>query len=218
MEQLKTMWASVPPAGPEELAGARQRLLDGMRHPRRAVIPLRGPGGVRHRRRAVTLPRALAAAAAAAVLGFAPQVIGGSSAYAVTQDPDGTITVTLSDLRDPDGLEAELADAGVRSDVTFLEPGTRCQVSRFEGADATYGGLPVNNAAELRDLIEGARTSDAIEIGGGSTFRIHPEHIRDGETLVLEFRDGQGQTLWTLGAWLARAGSPVEPCTPVAAS
>jgi hypothetical protein len=200
MDALKTMWQDIPPATPEDLAGARRRLLDGMRT----------------RRRVVTVPRVLVTAAAAAAVALTPQLIGtGTSAYAVTKAQDGTLTVTLNELRDPDGLEAELAAAGVKADVTFLAPGTRCQVPRFAGVDGTYGGPPVANAEELRELVSKARSHRAIR-GGSGKFQIFPAHIKPGETLVLEFSDERSaQVLWRMGSWLAAAGSPVEPCTPV---
>lgn len=201
MDALKAMWETIPPATPEDLAGARRRLLDGMRT----------------RRRAVTVPRVLVAVAAAgAAVVLTSQVIGtGTSAYAVTKGQDGTLTVTLKELRDPDGLEAELATAGVQADVTFLEPGTACAFPRFAGADESYGGSPVNNAAELRERVSKERSHKAIA-GSKDKFQIFPEYIKPGETLVLEFSEGpSAQVLWRMGSWLARAGSPVKPCTRV---
>jgi len=200
MDALKAMWETVPPGTTEDLAGARHRLLDGMRAPRRVV----------------TAPRALiAAAAATAAIALTSQVIGGASAYAVTKDPDGTLTVTLTELRDPEGLEAELAAAGVKADVTFLASGTRCQVPRFVGADESYGGPPVDSPDALREQANRTRSSKAIQWGSG-TFQIFPEHVKRGETVVLEFSDERSaQVLWRMGSWLAEADSAVQPCTPV---
>ncbi|MFG1702648.1 hypothetical protein ACFLIM_05590 [Nonomuraea sp. M3C6] len=200
MDALKAMWETIPPATPKDLAGARRRLLDGMHT----------------RRRVVTVPRVLVAVAAAAAVALTPQVIGtGTSAYAVTKDQDGTLTVTLKELRDPDGLEAELAAAGVKADVTFLAPGTRCEVPRFVGADESYGGSPVDSAAELRERVSKVRSYKAIR-GNSGKFQIFPEYIKPGETLVLEFSDERSaQVLWRMGSWLAKAGSPVKSCTPV---
>jgi hypothetical protein len=200
MDALKAMWETIPPATPDDLAGARRRLLDGMHT----------------RRRVVTVPRVLVAVAAAAAVVLTPQVIGtGTSAYAVTKGQDGTLTVTLNELRDPDGLETELAAAGVKADVTFLEPGTACAVPRFVGADESYGGSPVDSAAELRERVSKERSHKAIR-GSKSKFQIFPEYIKPGETLVLEFSEApSAQVLWRMGSWLAEAGSPVKPCTRV---
>ncbi|TMR07952.1 hypothetical protein ETD86_49875 [Nonomuraea turkmeniaca] len=201
MDTLKTMWESIPPATPEDLAGARRRLLDGMHA----------------RRRVVTVPRLLVAAGVAAAVAVTPLFVGtGTSAYAVSRSPDGTLTVTLSGLRDPEGLEAELGKAGVKADVTFLEPGMRCVAPRFVGVDESYGGPPVDGPDELREQVRTVRSFKAIRASSG-TFQIYPEYIKPHETLVLEFSDGENaQVLWRLGSWLAKAGSPVKPCTPVA--
>ncbi|WP_345572670.1 hypothetical protein [Nonomuraea rosea] len=200
MDDLKTMWASIPPATPEDLSGARRRLLDGM-HPRRRVV---------------TVPRlAIAAGVAAGVAATALVAGTGTSAYAVSKSPDGTLTVTLSELRDPEGLEAELGKAGINADVTFLAPGTHCVAPRFTGVDESYGGPPVG-PEELRKQVARARSFKAIR-GGPGAFQIFPEYIRPHETLVLEFSDGENaEVLWRMGSWLAKAGSPVKPCVPAA--
>ncbi|MER5319367.1 hypothetical protein [Streptosporangium roseum] len=61
-----------------------------------------------------------------------------------------------------------------------------------------------------------SRSFKAAQATSVRTIRIFPEHIKPGETLVLEFRDtANAQVLWHLGSWLAQAGTPVQPCTPV---
>ncbi|MEW9530925.1 hypothetical protein [Microbispora sp. NPDC049125] len=201
MDALKSMWETIPAATPAELAGARQRLLDGMRP----------------RRRFVTAPRLLVAAGVAAVAAVTPLIAGnGTPAYAVAESADGTLTVTLNELRDPDGLEAKLRAAGVKADVTFLAAGTRCAGPRFAGADAMYGGPAAAGPDELRALVEGSRSSKATKVTSIRTVRISPEYIKPGETLVMEFRDNPStQRPWQLGSWLARANTPVQPCTPI---
>lgn len=201
MDTLKSMWGTIPPATPEELAGARRRLLAGMRP----------------RPRFVTAPRLLVAAGVAAAVAITPLVVGNDTpAYALAKSSDGTLTVTLNELRDPDGLQAKLAAAGVRADVTFLAAGTRCAVPRFAGVDATYDGPPVTGPDELRSLVNEARSLKAATVTSIRTIQIFPEHIKPGETLVMEFRDTpNAQAPWRLGKWLARADTPVQPCTPV---
>ncbi|ACZ83747.1 hypothetical protein [Streptosporangium roseum] len=201
MDALKTMWEAVPPATPEELAGARRRLLDGM-HPRR---------------RYVTAPRMLVAAGVAAAAAVTPLIIGNDiPAYAVAKGSGGTLTVTLNELRDPDGLQAKLGAAGVKADVTFLAAGTRCAGPRFAGVDSTYNGPGTTGPDELRSLVNESRSFKAAQATSVRTIRISPEHIKPGETLVLEFRDNaNAQVPWQLGSWLARADTPVQPCTPV---
>ncbi|MER6508719.1 hypothetical protein ABT158_17990 [Nonomuraea sp. NPDC001636] len=202
MDALKAMWQTVPPATPDELAGARQRLLHGM-HPRRRVV---------------TGPRLLIAAGVAAAITITPLVVGtGPAAHAVTRGPDGTVEVTVNELRDPAGLEAKLDAVGIKADVTFLAPATRCAGPRFTGVDRTYGGEPASNASELRSRVEESRSYKATRVKSVRTIQIFPRYIKPDETLVVEFRDnGNPEAPWQLGAWLAEAGTPVKPCTPVA--
>jgi len=201
MDALKSMWESIPPASPGDLAGARRRVLDGMHA----------------RRRFVTVPRLLVAAGVAAAAAVTPLVLGtGTAAYAVTENADGTLMVTINELRDPDGLEAELDAAGIKADVTFLPPGKRCAVPRFKGVDASYGGPPVSSPDELRSQAAKSRSYKAIKHIPQRGFQIHPQYIKPGETLVLEFTENPNPAvLWRFGGYLARAGSPVQPCTLV---
>ncbi|RGA06225.1 hypothetical protein DI270_004365 [Microbispora triticiradicis] len=200
MKVLDGMWQDVPVASFEDLTGARRRLMDGMHA----------------RRRVVTAPRLLVAAGVVAAAVATPLVAGGGTpAYAVTENPDGTITVALDEMRDPEGLQADLLAAGVTADVSFLAPHTRCADPRFEGVDPSYGS-PGHTEAQMRAGVERWRSFEAAQVVDVREIRIRPEFIRPGETLVLEFRDNQNaQRPWRLGAWLARAGSPVKPCTPV---
>jgi hypothetical protein len=201
MDALKTMWETVPPAGAADLAGARRRLLNGMHA----------------RRRVVTAPRLLVAAGVAAAATITPLIIGtGTSAYAVTHGPDGIIRVTVNELRDPAGLQAELRAAGIKADVTFLAPGTRCAGPRFASVDAAYDGPAAAGPNELRALVNESRSLKVTRPISVREIGISPEYIKPGETLVLEFRDNQNANQpWELGAWLARAGTPVKPCTPI---
>ncbi|WP_169949445.1 hypothetical protein [Microbispora sp. H11081] len=208
MNALTSMWQAVPAASQDDLAGARRRLLEGMHAPRPVLAT--------SRRRVVTAPRLLIAAGVAAAAVTAPLVAGGGTpAYAVTENPDGTITVALNEMRDPEGLRADLAAAGVTADVSFLAPHTRCADSRFEGVDPSYGSRG-HSEARLRKGVERWRSFEAAQVVDVREIRIRPEFIRPGETLVLEFRDNQdARRPWRLGAWLARTGSPVKPCAPV---
>jgi hypothetical protein len=201
MDALKAMWQAIPPATPDELAGARQRLLHGM-HPRRRVV---------------TGPRLLVAAGVAAGLIIAPLITGTETpAYAVTKSPDGTVRVTVNELRDPAGLKAKLGEAGIKADVTFLASDTRCAAPRFVSVDWAYDGAPAANASEMQSLVRESRSFKATQVTSIRTIQISPQYIKPDETLVVEFRDNQNsQVPWRLGAWLAQAGTFVKPCTPI---
>jgi hypothetical protein len=74
-------------------------------------------------RRRLVLGAAVAATAGAAVaiVGL-PGVShhGAPAAWAVTKNPDGSVTVKISDYRDPEGLQQTLREAGLRAEVGTL--------------------------------------------------------------------------------------------------
>jgi RNA polymerase sigma factor (sigma-70 family) len=71
---------------------------------------------------------AVVAATAAAVAAM-PFVVGSETpAYAMTRNADGSITVQVNDLREPERLEADLARQGVPADVTYLKWGQNCTI------------------------------------------------------------------------------------------
>ncbi|MFI6299068.1 hypothetical protein ACIBEJ_46285 [Nonomuraea sp. NPDC050790] len=199
MNELKSMWATIPPATQEDLAGARRRLMDGM-SPRR--------------RRFAATPRLAVAAGAAAAVAAAALVVGtGTPAYAVTTNPDGTITVAVNELRDPEALEADLLAAGVRADVTFLPTDTWCaETPRFDSVDGAYGGDKPHERGDEK----GWRSFRATKPISQRELLISPQHVWPGETVVLEYSETPaGPAPWQLGTWLAKAGSTVKPCTPI---
>lgn len=87
-------------------------------------------------RRRLALTTAGVGLLAAGLLIGVPAIYGGqtSPAYAVTNNDDGTVTISVSRLEDPDGLERELASHGIRAEVDFTPPGKQCQASppRYE--------------------------------------------------------------------------------------
>ncbi|MFF0867133.1 hypothetical protein ACFYUV_35590 [Nonomuraea sp. NPDC003560] len=184
-----------------------------------AAAARHGPSPLRRR----LLAGATAAGIAAAALIAVPVVSGSQSvAYAVVTRSDGTVQVTVREFRDPEGLEAKLRDEGIVADVTFTEANKQCAPGRFAGADLAYDSPNPKNMTDQErkefDKPENWRSRDATRPIGQDTFVISPSYIRQGETLVLEFRPGNYPgTAWSLGTWLAKAGSAIAPCTLVAA-
>jgi len=72
--------------------------------------------------------RLVLGAAVAAIAGAAVAIVGlpGAShygapaAWAVAKNPDGSVTVKISDYRDPEGLQQRLREAGLRAEVGTL--------------------------------------------------------------------------------------------------
>jgi len=73
---------------------------------------------------AVTGGLAAAAVASVAVVGFGEE--GSGTAWAVTPNDDGTVTVVINSLRDAEGLEQKLREAGVPAVVQYLPDGKKC--------------------------------------------------------------------------------------------
>src|SRR5215212_7870445 len=74
----------------------------------------------RHSRRRLRVAAASAAGVAAsvvAVLGLGSG--GGSPAYAVDENSEGDVTITVHRLEDSEGLEKALADKGIDAQVTY---------------------------------------------------------------------------------------------------
>ncbi|MEU8377685.1 hypothetical protein [Streptosporangium sp. NPDC048865] len=179
---------------------------------RAAREPARRPRGI------VTRARLAGAAALAVAAVAVPLVLGGgTAAYAVTKNPDGTLTVTVNELQDPEGLQAELNAQGVKADVTYTPRDKRCAPGRFTSVDPAYGGPDrKDTTAGRRPEKENWRSMDVTRPVAKGVYRISPSFMRPGETLVLEFRLGNDPRVgWNLGAWLAEAGSSVRPCVLV---
>jgi hypothetical protein len=61
--------------------------------------------------------------AAAAVTAFGLTTLGSPSAYAVNEQGDGDIVITIHELDDADGLEQALAEHGIEADVDYRSDG-----------------------------------------------------------------------------------------------
>ncbi|MBT2224906.1 hypothetical protein [Nonomuraea sp. NEAU-A123] len=180
--------------------------------PRRGRSPLRRP----------LLAGAAVAGLAAAALVAVP-VISLSPAYAVVKNSDGTVQVTVNELRDPEGLEAKLKAEGITADVTYTEAGKQCARGRFVGADLAYDPPNPQNMTEQErkeaDKPDNWRSRDVAAPINQDTFVISPRFMRPEETLVLEFRPGNHPGVgWAFLPYLAKAGSTVAPCRLVNAN
>ncbi|MEN3539852.1 hypothetical protein AAH991_32415 [Microbispora sp. ZYX-F-249] len=123
---------------------------------------------VRRTRRIVGLSAAVAGAAAAATAVVMLTGMTGSAAYAVSKGSDGTVDVQINSFVDPDGLEAELAEAGIKSVVDYLPAGQTCKQPRGE-----------NGAAD------GKFAAGISKAGDGIAFKIKEGEVPEGSTLVL---------------------------------
>ncbi|RVX44743.1 hypothetical protein EDD27_7489 [Nonomuraea polychroma] len=151
------------------------------------------------RRRFVGLSAAVAGVAAAATAVVVVMTgIAGSPAYAVTKGTDGTVDVQISAFTDPEGLEAELADAGVKSVVDYLPAGQTCKEPRGEQGSVS-GPFSVSVGSK----------------GSGVSFKIEKGKVPAGETLVLavsKSKDGDDKP--PMGVSLTVVKGAVSDCEP----
>ena len=132
----------------------------------RAEVETRTPRTPPHRsrRRWVLSAAGVVAAAAAAVL-VVPG-LGVTPAYSVQEGNAGQVEVEVHRFEDATGLEAALADAGIRAEVTYVPDGGQC----------TRDGSTVVD-----------RRGIALELGEDLfSVTLAPGVVQDGETLVID--------------------------------
>lgn len=148
------------------------------------------------RRRFAGLSAAVAGVAAAATAVVVLTGVAGSPAYAVTKGADGTVSVQINAFSDPEGLEAALADTGVKAVVDYLPEGQTCKGPR--GQRGSMGG------------------QFAASVGGdgnGITFKIEKGQVPAGETLVLAVsKSKNGDDKPPFGMSLDVVKGPVTDC------
>ncbi|MFG6194935.1 hypothetical protein [Nonomuraea sp. JJY05] len=162
------------------------------------VTPARTGGS---RRRYVGLAAALAGVAAAATAAAVVLTgLSGSPAYAVTTGADGVITVRINKFDEPEGLQADLAAAGIKAIVDYLPEGQTCKEPR--GA----------NASGPREF--------AVNFGrssGVTSFMIEKGEMPADATLVLAVSKSKaGDDQPPFGMSLSVVKGPVAPCEPTA--
>jgi hypothetical protein len=170
--------------------------------------PARSP---RRRRVLVGLGVAAAAGAAAAVVGLPGLKHGGTpAAWSVTTNRDGTVSVKITDFRDPAGLQRSLRAAGVRADVSTVPsgclPGETLgrKVAGVRVVPATFPApytwwrllLRPDGNAVLRsdDLAPGQTDLQEATLGTASqvSIRIAPNELPPGDTIVVGFPENHG--------------------------
>jgi hypothetical protein len=134
-----------------------QRLLAQLKHEvaeRSALeqappVEVTSPARVGWRPPRLAIGAGAALASAAAVFAISAGGGSGSQAFAVESQDNGGVTISVYSAEDASGLEGALADAGIRSDVTWLPAGMECREPRFEMSSVknaiggSIGGLHV---------------------------------------------------------------------------
>jgi hypothetical protein len=138
---------------------------------------------------------AVAATLAVAAGAVTFQLTGATPAFAVDPAPDGSVTVKVRRLEGAQGLQADLAKAGIKADVSFNAPFMQCQMDR---------GKAVTDVALYPWTYQAA--------DGGYEMWIPPHLLKPGQTLVID-SSWPGPGAWALGIGVIEG--PVAPCNPV---
>jgi hypothetical protein len=136
--------------------------------------------------------------AAAAVAGVFFLSAGTQAAYAVTKNPDGTVTVEIDSMSDAAGLQSKLQAAGVHAVVAYLPAGKMCKQPWFIPAGVGPAG--------------GTRQSEVERTSDGATRFTISGYLAAGSTLVVTTQTGPGDER-ALGIGWAKGDVP--PCQVV---
>jgi hypothetical protein len=188
------------------------------------------------RRLALGVGLAAAAGAAVAVVGLpgSPNHGGApaAAAWAVTKNPDGSVSVNIRDYRDPAGLQAKLRAAGVRANVTTAPDkclvrggGTADEFANFGGDTSTFhtpytwqrlfAGSPsyVTNGPGYSIVLNS--DGQPVTLPNGETFpahlsfTVHPNQLPPGDDLNIGFVSGRAMLVD-----VEKTGTPLQCSTP----
>lgn len=228
-----------------------ERLLDQLKHavaqtpapsavaPAAARTPL--AGRIPRRRLALSGAGLTTAVAATAVAVLATSGGVATSAYAVQSRANGTVSVSISDLRDAAGLERKLRAAGIAAIVNYVADPKRCAGAAAAGGTAsgpaagqagvarsqrkgddgpmtaTAGGTgPPRETHRLGSPPPGgaaAGMSMRVDRDGSATFTLNADDVKPGQTLMIAATTG---TFSSLGIAIVddTSSAPALPCVP----
>jgi len=183
----------------------------------------------------LALGAGLALAAVAAVLVVSAGGDNPSKAFAVVPREGGGVTIKIYSLEDASGLESALADAGIRSQVTWLPAGKVCREPHYKPSivhlpgggtigNMTMGGpggpmaIAVESTRRYRESF-GKHRRGEISDDELANLNLDPATFRPDQSVVISGTptpfngDPEGGSIASLGV----AEGPVEPCEPVPA-
>lgn len=200
-----------------------------------------GPPVWRRRGPRLALIGALALAGVVAALIVSAGGDDGSTAFAVEPQPGGGVTIKIYSLEDASGLEAALAEAGIRSQINWLPAGMVCREPHYKPSvvhqpgGGTFGGgsiggpgaitISVGSGNQSRSRMEEYRRGEISEqefqaaLASTANLNLDPKAFRPDQSVVISGTpvpyggDPEGGSITGLGV----AVGPVEPCDPVPA-
>jgi hypothetical protein len=193
-------------------------------------------------RRAPRVAAGAAAVLAAAVVLLVFSSGGGNTpkAFAVEPQDGGGVTIAIYSPEDAAGLEGALAEAGIRSQVTWLPAGMTCREPRFTQssvktpAGGSIGGLTMGGPGEAMTIgvmspeqwhelwrkHTRGEISDREYFGSTPNITLDPASFGPDQTVVISGSRGpyDGDPEGGFEASLGIAEGRVEPCEPVQVS
>ena len=197
----------------------------------------RPPASRRAPRLAVGAVAVLAAAAALLVFNSG----GGNTpkAFAVERQDGGGLTINIYSPEDASGLEGALAEAGIRSQVTWLPAGMTCREPHFTQSTAktslggTIGGVTVGGPAPAMTIgvmsaqqyrehwqeYQRGEISEAEYHESTPNISLDPAEFRPDQAVVISGSRGpyNGDPEGGFEAQFSIAEGPVQPCEPIPA-
>jgi hypothetical protein len=160
-------------------------------------------------------------AAAVAVLVFSSGGGNTPKAFAVEPHEGGGVTIQIYSAEDSAGLEGALAEAGIRSQVTWLPAGKSCREPRFTpstvktSAGGTIGGIAMGGPGKAMTI--GVMSSEDEYVHSAPNISLDPASFRPDQTVVISGSRGpyDGDSEGGFEARMEIAEGPVEPCEPV---
>jgi len=156
-----------------------------------------------------------AAGAAVAIFGIpGTKHHGTPAAWAVTKNADGTVTVKISDYRDPTGLQRKLRQAGLRADVVTLPPSCvpRTRGSVFVAVEGDTFTPPYDVASFI--TVNGVPLFGSAPYSGTEPIRaleFRPSELPPQDTVTIGFP--ADKTGGAMGILLAHTGATLQPCS-----
>ena len=149
------------------------------------------------------------AAAVLVTIGLVAVLGSQSPAYALTQNADGSITVTLKEFRDADRLQHDLAVLGARTDITYLPQYKQCTGDRGTPVDPQPPQSIRRNPTQMRKWLARHPRMPSDQVFKWpvphqpiNVFKILPRFIKTGQTLILEVSESHQTWRWMLGSYL----------------
>lgn len=190
------------------LSPAEDELIDAIL----AEPPLGPPARAARRGPRLALAGGIAAAAVAMALIVGAGGDNPPAAFAVEPQEGGGVRIEIYSLRDPEGVEEALEEAGIASQVNFLEPGMTCREPHYQPSMALVRTLQdhqpqpqpwagfnyesnegplvisIGDYQQRRELDEDMRKAfreGTYSAGDSPAFVVDPTGIRPDQTLIM---------------------------------